>query len=1012
MKRFNAILIIIIMIIAISLQVYGKTHVLIIGNGDYEDNAIQDLPGALEDARQMKETLIQLEMANEQDIQVNTNLPAMSLKIKILEFLKQDYDKNDRLIFYYSGHGYSEEKQMDTNTYLVPANTIENYRQDFLVNLTDILKENIDKLQDRETLILLDACYSGSILKDPDKGLTIKSIKPKSLLKMIEGTNINILVASGAKETAKEETGKGGYFTKYLIEGLKGKANEDANEYIDFKELSEYVRKNVVFASNNKQQPEYSGNEELIITEVKEQIIDNIIKELSNIRKQEQLEEELFNRYINILSQTQDKDTAAEGQMRASLIKFYKDDRRYDGMDLLSLKAIAQMLFPNENPNDITDKDLQRQQEETNTDQHEREETEDKPRQGTCYLKLIAANEKAKGAQVYIDEEYTGTLETGTILIERLTKATHTITIDGETIEREEIEIIFDNDYMMVTKEIEAQSAKRKIIIITEPSGATVDVNGQQQNEKTPVMIEVTIEQEHHIRLTKDGYLETELTVREETKGEPKRIETTLTKASLSKQIRIETNPTNAAIYINEQYKGKSPLNIELQEGTHNIEAKKEGYITKSETKTIGPQTKDLSRVETITFTMEKETGDRNPDERNQINPGKLIMIPETSPDFQSLIQINKGIGSTYSDGEKIEMKLETTKNAYFSIYDILPDGSVHLLFPNNYQKDNYLKVGDTLKVPYGYKLNVGDETGREYLLLIASSKQFKTYNQWNNSFKTNAFYFITNNAENNLWEYIQGSLSDDCEWTLDMTYFFANNETEMGTVAIDSDPDDAKIWVDGRLIKKTTPYRYTFPEGYHYVKVKKQGYESQEEIFYLFGGSFYESNFKLEKDKKQDSEVKKMGTVKIYTTPKTINIIIDGKYYQFNSGQIMINLSPGSHELLAVAENYHTMNYNFELLSGEFKQINLLMERKKEINNKEPKSVSGSLTINTDPDNAIILIEGKYYDNERKEIFLKPGVYEIIVAAEDHETKVINLQMEAGVIKIYNPSLTKVNSK
>ena len=247
-------IIMITIFILFGFTLYAKTHVLIIGNGDYEDHAIQDLPGALEDTWKMKETLIQLDMAAEKDIRVVTNLPALSLKIEIREFLERDYDQNDRLIFYYSGHGYSEERHMENHTFLVPANTREKYRQDFLVNLTQILKDNLEQIKERETLILLDSCYSGSILKDADKSLTIQSIKPVSLLKMIEGTEVNIMVASGAKEAAKEEQGKGGYFTKYLIEGLKGKANTDANEYIDFKELGEYVRKNVAYASNDKQQ--------------------------------------------------------------------------------------------------------------------------------------------------------------------------------------------------------------------------------------------------------------------------------------------------------------------------------------------------------------------------------------------------------------------------------------------------------------------------------------------------------------------------------------------------------------------------------------------------------------------------------------------------------------------------------------------------------------------------------------------------------------------------------------
>ena len=526
-------IIMITIFILFGFTLYAKTHVLIIGNGEYEDNAIQDLPGAHEDTWKMKETLIQLDMAAEPDIRVVTNLPALSLKIEIREFMERDYDQNDRLIFYYSGHGYSEERHMENHTFLVPANTREKYRQDFLVNLTQILKDNLEQIKERETLILLDSCYSGSILKDADKSLTIQSIKPVSLLKMIEGTDVNIMVASGAKEAAKEEQGKGGYFTKYLIEGLKGKANTDANEYIDFKELGEYVRKNVAYASNDKQQPEYNGNEELIVAEVKEQIIENMIKELSDRRKREQLEEELFNRYINILTQAEDKDTQPEKKIRESLIKFYKDGRHFEELDLLSLKALVKMFFPDDLPEQIIS--IPQQNQESIKTEESKKQVKEQPqqsqqRQGTCYLKLIAANEPAKGATIFIDGEYAGTLETGTLLVERLTKDTHLITIDGEKIERKEMQITFDTDWIMLSQDIEAQMAKRKLLIITDPPRATVKFNGIQQNEKTPVMVEITVEEDNTITLTKEGYIENEFTIREEKKGEPKRIETRLKK--------------------------------------------------------------------------------------------------------------------------------------------------------------------------------------------------------------------------------------------------------------------------------------------------------------------------------------------------------------------------------------------------------------------------------------------------------------------------------------------------
>jgi len=469
------------------------------------------------------------------------------------------------------------------------------------------------------------------------------------------------------------------------------------------------VRKNVAYASNNKQQPEYSGKADTIITEVKEQIIENMIKEISEKKKQERLEEELFNLYTNILTQREDKDTEAEQQMRTSLIKFYKDDRRYDDMDLLSLKAMAQMLFQNETVENKEDKDLQRQHEPQPEEpqQQPQEPQQQAQRQGTNWLTLIPANELAIGVKVSINGKQEGTLDKDGLLIMNLEQGTHTIDIDAPTIEEKTIEITFANDWMMVKKEIEAQPATRKIIIITDPLMANVALNGQALKETTPIQLDIQIGQEHTITINKDGYKEKELTVKEDSKGKPKPIniqleanqapdtprliaptgtqedmETELkwygtdaegdaityeiylaeagqpleketeTKATtnaensytltnlkpntqytwqviakdqwrqtqgviwqfktrdiISKQIRIETTPDNAAIYINGQYQGTSPLTKELPEGTHTIEARKDGYETKSQTKTIGTQTKDLSRMETITLTLERETG-------------------------------------------------------------------------------------------------------------------------------------------------------------------------------------------------------------------------------------------------------------------------------------------------------------------------------------------------------------------------------------------------------------------
>ena len=155
MKRPIILLIMISLLIICSFTIYAKTHVLIIGNGDYEDSAIRDLPGAIEDARKMRETLIQLEMANEQDIRVINNLPMMSLKINILEFLKKDYDKDDRLIVYFAGHseaGINEAGKKDT--YLCGVDVRKDHLQRTAYNFRQDFERIAADLQAKETIMI------------------------------------------------------------------------------------------------------------------------------------------------------------------------------------------------------------------------------------------------------------------------------------------------------------------------------------------------------------------------------------------------------------------------------------------------------------------------------------------------------------------------------------------------------------------------------------------------------------------------------------------------------------------------------------------------------------------------------------------------------------------------------------------------------------------------------------------------------------------------------------------
>ena len=73
-----------------------------------------------------------------------------------LRRLAQFATEEDRIIFYYSGHGV----KIDDQLYLVPTDAYASDEPDALLSIERV-KEILEKSEARQKLIVLDCCYSG-----------------------------------------------------------------------------------------------------------------------------------------------------------------------------------------------------------------------------------------------------------------------------------------------------------------------------------------------------------------------------------------------------------------------------------------------------------------------------------------------------------------------------------------------------------------------------------------------------------------------------------------------------------------------------------------------------------------------------------------------------------------------------------------------------------------------------------------------------------------------------------
>lgn len=174
----------------------------------------------------------------------NENATGGVIKAKLTDWLKR---KSGFKVIYFAGHGLPDlENPTQGDVYLLP------YDGDLRLRGTLISRKEIEMLgaQENDTiLIFLDACFSGGEGRTPQL-----ASRPLIVSKIKSEASIIFSAAEGTQIAKEFEKARHGYFTYYLLLGLKGKA-ADENGYITIGRLYEFVKQKVEEATNNLQSP-------------------------------------------------------------------------------------------------------------------------------------------------------------------------------------------------------------------------------------------------------------------------------------------------------------------------------------------------------------------------------------------------------------------------------------------------------------------------------------------------------------------------------------------------------------------------------------------------------------------------------------------------------------------------------------------------------------------------------------------------------------------------------------
>lgn len=244
----------------------GERWAVVVGISEYEHSGIQNLRYADRDAEQFAQFLVSdragLGGFDPDNVLLLTNEDATYRRLRgaLYEWLKQPTE-DDIVYIFWAGHGTPDPDRLH-DLYLLPYDAEPDNIASTAIPMED-LQDALDRTLARDKIIITDACHSAGVGFRGTRALQgVNQINAAFLdgLALSTGGTVS-LTSSMATELSQEGPtwgGGHGVFTYFLLQGLYGAADTNADGIVDVVEMYEFARENVRRETRNAQTPTMS----------------------------------------------------------------------------------------------------------------------------------------------------------------------------------------------------------------------------------------------------------------------------------------------------------------------------------------------------------------------------------------------------------------------------------------------------------------------------------------------------------------------------------------------------------------------------------------------------------------------------------------------------------------------------------------------------------------------------------------------------------------------------------
>lgn len=227
-----------------------RSYALVVGVSDYQNMPDRGLKFATRDAEAIYAILISPQGGNFRAENVHKltggDATLANLRRELEQWLPSVAKQEDRVLIYFAGHGFV----YGGKAYLAPFDLSPGNIPGTGYPMESLGQVIGSRIRAQYKVMLTDACHSGAITPDASAALN------RSLLDVHQ--SLFSLTASRDRESSFESADWGGghgIFTYYVVKGLEGEADGNADGIVTADELAEYARRNVRDATGARQNP-------------------------------------------------------------------------------------------------------------------------------------------------------------------------------------------------------------------------------------------------------------------------------------------------------------------------------------------------------------------------------------------------------------------------------------------------------------------------------------------------------------------------------------------------------------------------------------------------------------------------------------------------------------------------------------------------------------------------------------------------------------------------------------